>query len=150
MPDHMQVVFDEQENCGPLEGLRTSLARLQNQCEAAFVTCCDSPLLKVELVEVLRERWEKVKETYDGIVPVDGERVYGLTAIYRTSLHSLIAQQLESGNYRVRDFSLNSRFLKLDIDQLKPADPNLESFFNINTPEEYQEFLMRQKHEDNY
>lgn len=138
LPDDVQLLADERPNLGPLEGIRTALAMLESQVTHAFVTSCDVPKLRVTLVRRLFD----LLEDYDAIVPMDGNRIYGMTAVYRTALHSKIDEIYASGASRrvsALQAMVNTRVVPME--ELKQVDPDLDSFTNVNTASEYFELL---------
>ena len=88
LPSSVSITQDKLVNKGPLEGIRVGLKELSDACDYAFVSSCDVPLLTGKLVEFLFARMGG----HDAIVPTKGPRKYGMTAIYRTSLHIAIKQ----------------------------------------------------------
>ena len=103
--DDVLLARDEAVDKGPLEGIRVGLKRLANSaasdnaagCEFAFVTSCDVPLLQPQLIRFLFEQLER----HPAIVPVQGDRVFGMTAIYRTDQHVEIDDRIKSNQLRV-------------------------------------------------
>ena len=108
-------------------------------CEFAFVTSCDVPLLKPQLIRFLFEQLEG----HPAIVPVQGDRVFGMTAIYRTDQHVEIDDRIKSNQLRVSDLAaaLDARCIKAD--ELRKADPDLDSLTNINSVDDYRILLDR-------
>jgi molybdopterin-guanine dinucleotide biosynthesis protein A len=136
-----QVVFerDRRSNAGPLEGIRVGLRRLADSVEYAFVTSCDVPLLNPA---VIRHLFAQIGE-YQAIVPVDGRRVFGMTAIYQTHLHDAIDRRIEAGQLRVSDLAEALGARKIAADSLSAIDPNLDSMTNINSAADYLSLLER-------
>ena len=140
LPRNVQWLSDERPDLGPLEGIRTGLASLEDRVRHAFVTSCDAPNLRPELIKKLVE----LLGQHDAVVPKESERVYGMTAVYRTSVHQTIEDIYASGvSRRVSALQgvVNARVVSLD--ELKESDPGLESFTNVNTAEAYFDFLNR-------
>jgi molybdopterin-guanine dinucleotide biosynthesis protein A len=139
LPPEVELTTDEKTDCGPLEGIRVGLKELAVDCEFAFVTSCDVPLLNGGLVTFLREQLAG----HDGIVPFRGERRYGMTAIYRTSMHVAIEQRIEQAKLRVCDLTEGFNVKKIHADELRAADPELDSLTNVNSAKDYQRLLDR-------
>ena len=135
------IVFeqDRRSGRGPLEGIRVGLQRLSNSVQFAFVTSCDVPLLNPALIRFLYQNIGK----YPAIVPVDGNRVFGMTAIYRTSLHHAIDQRINAGQLRVSELADAVGAKKIPVESLIEIDPNLDSLTNINSTQDYLELLKR-------
>ncbi|MEL7496050.1 MAG: molybdenum cofactor guanylyltransferase [Planctomycetota bacterium] len=139
LPDHIELAEDERTNSGPLEGIRVGLKALSVRCEFCFVTSCDVPLLQPDLIRFLLARLKQSGK--DAIVPHAGERIYGMTAIYRTSMHELVNQRIESGQLRVSDLAAATEAVMVTTEELKAIDPPLVSLRNINSTEDYRELL---------
>ncbi len=140
LPSNVQLLNDERLGLGPLEGIRTALATLENQVSHAFVTSCDVPKLCPQLIRKLVE----LIDDHDAVVPIDGSRVYGMTAIYKTAMHSKIDEIYASGASRrvsALQAILGARCVR--IEDLKIVDPELASFENVNTVEQYTDLLKR-------
>ena len=140
LPDNVKLLCDERPDLGPLEGIRTGLASLEGRVSHAFVTSCDAPNLRPQLIKRLFD----LMGQHDAVVPIDGDRIYGMTAIYRTSVHAEIEDIYASGVSRrvsALQAAVNARTIPLD--DLKDVDPSLESFNNINTVDAYFDFLKR-------
>ena len=133
LPTGFTAVTDQRESQGPLEGIRVGLKALAGSCDRAFVTGCDSPLLQSEVIRWLDSRIGD----HQAIVPFDETHRYGLTAIYRTSVHTKIEQMLDQQQRRVVDLvaALDARLEP--VQSLRTVDAELKSLFNINTPGQY-------------
>ncbi len=133
------LAYDRRPGRGPLEGLCAGLAALQDCADAAFVTGCDVPFLKPQLIR----RLIQLLGEHDAAVPWVGDRPEPLTAIYRTQLRGRVEGLLAAGHSRPAAlFGLVSTRRVLP-DELADVDPRLDSLFNVNTPEEYRAALER-------
>ena len=139
LPDCVLIAKDELKNKGPLEGIRVGLKSLANDCEYAFVSSCDVPLLTGELVKFLYTQMEH----RDAIVPTKGERRYGMTAIYRTSLYSAIQERIAENKLRVCDLADGFDVANIDAEKLRVVDPELDTLTNINSAADYFRLLER-------
>ena len=142
LPANKNVIFanDHQDGLGPLEGIRVGLKTLaQQQIEFAFVTGCDAPLIKPELIRVL---FEKIDD-YQAVVPISGNRVFGMTAIYRTELFRVAQSLLQQDRQAVKYLARNVVAKRIKINELRTVDPELDSFTNVNTQEDYENLLKR-------
>ncbi len=135
---NIQVLQDEISDAGPLAGIAQALTYLQtidDPSVAAFVTSCDVPLLKPELISLLRIQLE---EEFDAVVVRDSDFTQPLCAIYRTTAAATAARLIASGQCRVAALPENLRTCWLPLDAIPSVDPELESFINCNTPEDYE------------
>ena len=140
LPDNVELLSDERSDLGPLEGIRTGLASLENRVSHAFVTSCDAPNLCSQLISKLFG----LMGQHDAVVPNDGDRIYGMTAIYRTSVHAKIESIYASGvSRRVSSLQAAVNARTIPLEELKDVDPSLESFNNLNTVDAYFDFLKR-------
>jgi molybdopterin-guanine dinucleotide biosynthesis protein A len=130
-------VKDQRSDAGPLEGIRVGLEILAPTCEFALVISCDSPLLKIEVVQILLDRLGSAQAA----VPFVGSEIYGTTAVYRTSLHPLIERELSLGNHSIKRLLEKLRVNFVEADALREVDPDLRSLININSPDDYQQML---------
>jgi len=99
----------------------------------AFITGCDMPFLKQELLELIVKNLEA---RWDVVVPVTEEGYQPLSAIYSRRCLEPIANQLAERKLKVSHFFSKVRIKKVPETSLRQVDPELKSFFNINTPED--------------
>ena len=135
---NIQVLRDEIPDAGPLAGIAqalTSLRATEDAPAAAFVTSCDVPLLKPELIRLLRNQ---LSEEFDAVVVRDSDFAYPLCAIYRITVAATATQLIETGQRRAAALSENLRTCWVPPDLIRTVDPDLESFLNCNTPEDYE------------
>ena len=131
----LKIVHDETAFAGPLDALRRGLDTLDHG--VAFVCSCDLPLLNsnvaMELVAML--------DDFDAVIPEVGGKLQPLHAAYRKQCARAIETLAPSGEKRltVAARSINAR--RVDENELRRIDPELRSFFNVNTPEDYQRAL---------
>ena len=130
-------VADENIGCGPLEGLRCGLKALSQSHALAFVTACDIPWFCPGLLE----KFAAHMDGYDAVIPVIDDRVYGMTALYRTDCHQQIGEMVQKKSLRVSGLVQKLRTLEVDARFLKSADPELQTLQNINYPEDYLRYL---------
>lgn len=133
LPADVLIARDEREALGPVGGLSAAFSVLRGRADAAYASACDVPLLKSEVV---RRICESLGE-HDLVIPVEGKFHHPLAAVYRLSLEERIRELLAAGRLRPVFLLEQARALEIPIDSLKDIDPNLESFRNSNTPEDY-------------
>lgn len=135
----IRVVHDRNANRGPLEGLAVGLCELRQQCQAAFVTACDVPLL----VPAFVRRMIELSAGYDVAVPhVDGFDE-PLSAVYRTSVVAHVERLLAAGRLRPAFLFDQVRTRRVTAEELNDVDPDLQSLANLNTPTDYLAALAR-------
>ena len=136
LPDSIRIVRDDYDSLGPLAGIATGLDALQDDCESAFVTSCDVPLLRPEFVRAIVSRME----AHDAAVPND-KYDHVLAAAYRTELAAKARALLDSGQRRPLRLIDSVNCCRIPVDELRTADPDLDSLRNCNTPDEYHAVL---------
>ncbi len=137
-------VTDQYRNCGPLEGIRSGLAFLAPNVRWAFVGACDAPEINPDLIRLMASFIELESDSCEAIIPVDGTRIYGLTAMYRTSLATEIESLIQSGERRVKFLASHFNATHIDVHQFRAVDPALVSFANINDPADFQRLLEKE------
>lgn len=146
LPPEVAVIRDEIEGKGPLAGLAAGLAVLEATCDAAYLSACDTPLLRPAFVRrvvgLLRvTRFETANETIFAAVPrVDGFW-HPLAAAYGIEILASVRERLARGQHRLTDLCLTGPTLCIEAAGLVCVDPDLVSLRNLNTPADYEEAL---------
>lgn len=143
-PEFRNVIWAEDSvaNQGPMEGIHQGLKTIEQnfpQCQHAFVTSCDVPVLNSDLIFALLNKIGN----HDAVTPIDGKRVYGMTAVYRCSVWAAAAKNVASQQLRVSMLADSVDSTTVDVSALTELDPQLRSFENINTPDNYFAFLKK-------
>jgi molybdopterin-guanine dinucleotide biosynthesis protein A len=99
----------------------------------AFVTACDTPLLQPDLIRMLLDA---VNDDIDVVIPKTEQGLEPLCAVYSQRCLQPITRQLKRGDLRVRSFFQRAKVRHIPEARLRQGDPDLRSFFNINTPED--------------
>ena len=127
-------IFDEFPNAGPLAGLYAGLVQAKkNKMMWIFAVATDMPFVKPALIEKLA----KMRAGFQAVVPVVRRHSQPLAAFYSVDCLDTI-QSIFSGT--------GKRSLRAALDQLKVcyvdesemlvADPDLKSFFDLDTPQD--------------
>ncbi|MEZ4768204.1 MAG: molybdenum cofactor guanylyltransferase [Caldilineales bacterium] len=125
-------VSDEFAGAGPLAGLHAGLHAARH--DWTFAVACDMPLVDHRLVRFMAV----LTEGYDAIVPwVDGE-LEPLHALYNKRCLPAITGHLEAGHRRMIAFLGDVRVRRVEANEIALFDPEGRSFFNANTPEDWQ------------
>ena len=98
-----------------------------------FITACDIPFLKKELVETIINSIEK---GVDVIIPETLNRMEPLCAVYSKRCLKPVENNLIQRELEIKQFFKKVRVKKLPENILREKDPDLISFFNINTPDD--------------
>jgi molybdopterin-guanine dinucleotide biosynthesis protein A len=131
------LVRDEVAYQGPVGGLCYGLTAATG--EVCFVTACDSAFLSPALISHLVGR----SADFDVVVPHWQGRHQPLHAVYRRSVLPLLEDQLARGDLRPVSLFDRVRTLRIDEEEIRRFDSEGASFFNMNTPADYQEALGR-------
>ena len=131
------LVRDEVAYQGPVGGIYYGLKAAQG--EFCFVTSCDVAFTNLALISYFISHISN----YDVVVPYWLERFQPLHAVYRRSVLPLLKEQLERGELRPVFLYDKVRTRKIGEDEIRRLDPEGLSFFNMNTPEDYEEALKR-------
>jgi len=137
LPPMVDVARDRCPDRGPLEGMAVGLARLADRADAAFVTGCDVPLLVPAAVTLL---FDSLGD-HQIVVPQEGKFYHPLAAVYRTDVRAAIESLLAADRLRPAFLFDEVDTLRLPVDQLRRADPQLQTLRNLNRPEDYEAAL---------
>jgi molybdenum cofactor guanylyltransferase len=115
---------------GALGGLYTAL----HSASRAHVLCiaCDMPFVSRPLVEHLAG----LRAEADVVVPRIRGEVEPFRAVYARACLGPVAAALQAGKMRMISFYPQVRVRYVDEAELTRFDPQLISFFNVNTPQE--------------
>ncbi len=131
------LVRDEVAYQGPVGGIYYGLKAAGG--DFCFVTSCDVAFTNLSLISHLISQISN----YDVVVPYWQERFQPLHAVYRRSVLPLLKEQLERGELRPIFLYDKVRTRTVQEDEIRRFDPEGLSFFNMNTPGEYDEALKR-------
>jgi molybdenum cofactor guanylyltransferase len=135
-----RVVPDKFPQSGSLGGIYTAV--MESAEPYCLVLACDMPFVNSDLLKFMAS----LERNYDLLVPSlaaersdqgGGETLETLHAIYSKSCISAMERQLNAGVFKIIGFFSEVRVRKLAEDDVRTYDPNLLSFFNTNTPEEF-------------
>lgn len=117
-----------------LTGIHAAL--FHSPTQHIFVTACDMPFLKKELVAALLEELEA---KWDVIIPVTNKGPQPLCAIYSKRCIKPIERQLRMHDPKIIHFFSTVRVKEVPEKKMLTVDPKLRSFLNINTPQDLAE-----------
>jgi len=124
-----KVVADRFTIRSPLTGIHAGLLSMRS--EFALVTSCDTPFLKKAVVSRLLTALEP---DTDVIVPASGTFFQPLCALYSRRCVPVIEDILGQGEVKVDRLYARVRVKRVAYRHFEAVDPELHSFFNVNTP----------------
>ena len=133
----VRLVHDEVAFQGPVGGLYYGLRAAGG--ELGLVTSCDSAFLSTALISHL----VSLSADYDVVVPRWDGRLQPLLAVYRRTVLPHLERQLANGELRPVYLFDKVRTRMVEPDEIRRFDPEGDSFFNMNTPEDYAEAVKR-------
>ncbi|MDP8224203.1 MAG: molybdenum cofactor guanylyltransferase [Candidatus Lernaella stagnicola] len=116
---------------GAVVGVHAGLAGVNTP--RAFVLAVDAPFPQDDLVRAL----VALDPTADWVVPRTAKGYEPLFAVYSQRCREVIEQQVAAGERRIMALADQVRTRIVEIDWLRRHDPELRSFVNINTPDDW-------------
>jgi molybdopterin-guanine dinucleotide biosynthesis protein A len=126
-----QVIYDRNPFQGPLPAMRLGLDSTDADC--VFACGCDLPFIHPELARALCA----MAEGYDAAIPIVEGRLQVLHAAYRRTCSNALRTMLQRGERRLHAIVPLINVRLVNEEEIRPHDPRLLSFFNLNTPEQY-------------
>lgn len=134
-PAKLRLIADQTPDQGPLMGLYSGLQA--TSCVHALVLAVDQPFVRSELLAWLC--------TFPSDSAILVPRIQGipqvLLARYARGVLPIIAECLQEGRRDPRALLTRTSVHFLEEDQVRAVDPDLRSFVNINTPQDFQRAL---------
>lgn len=157
----VKLVKDIYSGYGALSGLHSGLSNAKNFY--SFVCACDTPFIRPELVRYLIKK----KKKYDVVIPWlenfpgQGRHRSGasqggqqpFSALYsKNCLKPIVEVMKKKTNPKIIDFFERVNVCKIDEKEIKKVDPQLISFFNINTWDDFKKaksIIRKEKEKEN-
>lgn len=133
-----QIVEDQYPGAGPLAGIHAGLKVARHDLLLALAA--DMPFVSLPLLTYLRN----LAAGYDIVAPQIPRRDTGelawepLHALYRRTCLPAIERRLSAGDRVVFGFFPDAHTRVALPDEIQRFDPDFLSFFNINTPEDWE------------
>ena len=118
-------------------GIHTALKYSNNYM--VLVVAGDLPLLKLEVLKLLISKY--ISNDCMAVIPVVRGYIEPLVALYSKKTLNLIEENIGNNSLKIADFIKKIDACKLSEKEIRVVDPELVSFFNINTKEDYSELL---------
>lgn len=127
----VKIVTDLLPLRSSLTGLYTGLFYARHP--HAFMTACDTPFLKREMVKLILE---SIGSETDIVMPQTSAGMEPLCAVYSKSCLKPAGQHLKEEKLKIQLALSRCRMKKISEDALRRVDPDLISFFNVNHPDD--------------
>jgi molybdopterin-guanine dinucleotide biosynthesis protein A len=124
------VVPDRIPDSGPLGGIHAAL--YSSHSPFTFCIACDMPFVSPSVIAHLCA----LAPGYDAVIPRSDAGYEPLHAVYGRSCLSFVECMVRERRLRVDELFASVRVRLVDAVELRPLDPCLRSFLNVNTPEE--------------
>jgi molybdopterin-guanine dinucleotide biosynthesis protein A len=125
------VLLDPEPHAGVLPALLAALSAATSPL--LLLLACDMPFVSRALVEHL----VRLAPGRDVVMPKVGGREQPMHAVYRVaSCSPAIRAALARGDRRMISFLDDVQTVQVDEPELRRLDPDLRSFFNVNTPDD--------------
>ena len=126
-----EIVEDREPGRGPLEGVVCAMREMRG--DYVIVGPCDTPLLKQEICKLVLSK----AEGRDGAVPIVKGLYEPLHGAYKKSAAlDAFEEALANGGRRLVDVYDKLDIARVEEDELRNIDPELDSFWNLNIPDE--------------
>jgi molybdopterin-guanine dinucleotide biosynthesis protein A len=126
---NLLIVSDLFQIRSSLTGIHAGLFYMTNPY--AFISACDTPFLKKEMVETVIG---KIEAQIDIVIPETSAGFEPLCAAYSKRCLEAAQNHLEQKKLKITKTFRKSRIKTISEKALRKIDPELQSFFNINTP----------------
>ena len=127
----LTIVTDVFEQRSSLTGIHSGLFYARNPY--AFFSACDTPFLKKELIEFLIRN---IEPNIDIIMPQTTAGFEPLCAVYSKRCLKSAEDHLKANKLKIQWALRSHRTKNIAENDLRQVDPELVSFFNINTPQD--------------
>lgn len=129
----VRVVEDIYPYRSSLTGIHAGLVNAKAQY--TFVVPCDTPFLQSNLIRLLLDQ---IQPSLDIVVPHFDNHFQPLCSIYSKRCLPAIESQLDQEDYKIINIFDRMHTKTVSARELKQADPLLLSFYNVNTPADYE------------
>jgi molybdenum cofactor guanylyltransferase len=127
-------IVDRARYRGPVAALEQALRAVE--FDRTFVCSCDVPFVSGDLARKLCD----MLGDHDALIPQVEGKLQPLHAVYRKNCAKILATMREQKQNRLQDVVNFAKVRVVPEEEIRALDPDprLTSFFNVNTPEDYQ------------
>ena len=137
----LEVIEDIFPGRSSLTGIHAGL--VHSRASHALVVPCDAPFIQPK---VLLSLIKHAEPDLDVIVPVSGDYYQPLCAIYSKRCVDPIEAQLQRKEYKIIQLFEKVNLKTIPVERFRSLDPELCSFFNVNTPEAHRQSQAMARH----
>ena len=116
-----KILVDTVKGAGAMAGLVNGLAHIKT--DWALAVAADMPFFEFEALRPLTEKFSEAQ----AVVPIVGGKAQPLAAFYRRELAEIFSQELLNGRRKILATIKKIPHVFAEL-------PNVENFFNVNTP----------------
>lgn len=130
----IKIILDEYQLKSPVVGALTGLKYARG--EYSILLSCDTPLISAKVVQLLLE----ISKDYDAVIPRwPNGYIEPLQAVYNTEkAYGAAFKAITQKNLKMSDVIKKLRkVLFISTIALSNMDPDLNTFFNVNTPNDF-------------
>jgi molybdopterin-guanine dinucleotide biosynthesis protein A len=132
LPWDLNIVTDIFKVRSSLTGIHAGL--FYSTLPHSFIVACDTPFLKKDLVQAMVEN---IDPRFDAMIPETSAGMEPLCAVYSKKGVDAIERHLSQNKFKIRQVFKKHRIKTLSEKFCRTFDPDLSSFFNINTPRDH-------------
>ena len=99
----------------------------------AFFTACDTPFLKKETIQTVLDH---IENGCDAVMPETKAGLEPLCAVYSKNCLPLLESRIRQTRVKIIRVFEKKRIIRVPEHAFREKDPDLISFFNINTPDD--------------
>jgi molybdenum cofactor guanylyltransferase len=125
------IVKDLYTKRSSLTGIHSGL--YYTKTEHAFIAACDTPFLRLDLVKTIIQN---IQQGIDVVLPRTSIGIEPLCAVYSRRCIQAVQNALDRNNLKIRNLFNKLKVKEVSEMNLRKADPELVSFYNINTPDD--------------
>jgi molybdenum cofactor guanylyltransferase len=114
-----------------LTGIHAGLFYARNPY--VFVAACDTPFIRKEIIQLVIS---KIRPDIDAVMPETPSGTEPLLAAYAKSTLPVIERHLKQEKFKIKKVFKKLRVVTISKERVLETDPELRSFFNINTADD--------------
>ncbi len=137
----VRIATDIYKKKCPLAGIHAGLFHAANPW--IFVLPCDLPFIRKEMIQTLLDH---INPNFSVVIPETSMGMEALFALYSRENMNAIEHCLETDRLKIRDFFKSKQIRKVPEKRLRAVDPELFSFFNVNSPLELEKAISMENH----